>query len=179
MKHQRVLITGATGFVGLRLHKDLRYIFQVIGTYRGVTPLTQGVDWIEFNAETDSVLEMIDKTHPDFLVHLLALSRTEICAKQPETAKDINTRLTLELGTAAQERGIPFLFTSTDQVFDGMRGGYSEEDPPHPQGVYARTKVDAEAGLGKIFEKTPGLLTILRLALSYGHSDPKHPGPVG
>jgi dTDP-4-dehydrorhamnose reductase len=179
MSQPRVLITGTTGFVGLPVHRDLKDEFHVIGSYRGESPGTEGVEWIEFEGAHDSPLDLVERARPDVILHLLALSRTEKCAKQPEAAADLNTRLTLELAEAALVRDIRFLFTSTDQVFDGTQGNYSEKDPPHPNGVYAQTKIDAENGLAKIFENVPERLTVFRLALSYGHSDEKHPGPVG
>ncbi|MCA9446793.1 MAG: SDR family oxidoreductase [Candidatus Omnitrophica bacterium] len=176
---KRILITGATGFVGLRLFQDLKNPYQIVGTYRGSHPASYGVDWVEFEAEKDNPVDLIDRTQPDVIIHLLALSRTEGCAKEPDRAEAINTRITLELGEVSRHRGIRFIFTSTDQVFDGAKGEYSEEDPPHPTGVYARTKVEAERGLFEMFGQSPELLTVFRLALSYGHSDEKHPGPVG
>lgn len=179
MTTQRVLIVGATGFVGLRLHRDLLDRFAVTATFRGTHPDTGGVEWIEFDADRDDPSALIKAAGPDAVVHLLAVSRTEACARDPETAGRINTRLTEALGRAAKNEGKRFIFTSTDQVFDGAKGSYSESDPPTPTGVYARTKVAAEESLGRVFSDSLENLTILRLALSYGHSDEKHPGPVG
>ncbi len=179
MTLKRVLITGATGFVGLRLHRDLSQDFQVIGTYRKDPPGTGGVEWIEFDADIHAPGDLIEESNPDAIIHLLALSRTEGCSSSPDMARQINTDLTLDLARIALNSRLRFLFTSTDQVFDGKKGDYSEVDRPHPTGVYARTKVEAEEGLCELFRNVPDLLTIFRLALSYGHSDELHPGPVG
>jgi len=179
MNPNKILITGSTGFVGLRLHRDLKNRFQVVGTHRGFCPGTARVQWIPFDADNDSPASLIEGVQPDCVIHLLALSRTEICAQQPGAAEKINRDLTLELARSSRDHGIRFVFTSTDQVFDGKKGDYSEEDTPRANGVYARTKIEAENGLIDLFKDQPDLLTVFRLALSYGHSDDRHPGPVG
>ena len=135
---QRVLVTGGTGFVGQPLLRTLAKPFQVTATYREKHPSAWGVDWVKVEAESGSPEDLVAKTEPDVIVHLLALSRTETCANQPDLAKKVNTDFTLELAEAARLRGVRFLFTSTDQVFDGTKGNYSEEDAPNPRGARMR-----------------------------------------
>jgi dTDP-4-dehydrorhamnose reductase len=176
---KRLLLTGATGFVGQRLCRDLGVRYKLLGTHHGSFRETPDVTPVFFEAENDSPEDLVAETEPDAIVHCLAISSAAECARDPERAHKVNVEVTARLAAAAKKHRIRMIFTSTDQVFDGKRGDYVEEDAPHPVGVYARTKVDAEKVLWRVFEGCEELLTIFRLALSYGWSDDAHPGPVG
>jgi len=175
---KKVLVTGATGFVGQRVCRDLVENYRVFGTCREYPPPT-GVTPVYFEAESDPPEALVAEVGPDVLIHLLARSRGEACAEKSKLARRINTEVTLRLGAAARDRGIATIFTSTDLVFDGRRGDYTERSRPSATGVYARTKIEAEEALREVFAGCEDRLTVFRLALSYGWSDAKHPGPIG
>ena len=80
--------------------------------------------------------------HPDVVIHCAAQSRTGPCQQDPILARRINVEATSLLAELAAE--IPFLFMSSDQVFDGSKGWYVETDPVNPLNVYGETKAEAE-----------------------------------
>ncbi len=176
----RVLLTGATGFLGGRVLRDLAGNHQVFATHHGsldetasyVTP----VPWEAGNGAPEVLLALFE---PDVVVHLMALTRTEACAKNPERARILNTEVAARLGQAARFRKTRMIFASTDLVFDGTKGNYTETDEARPASTYARTKREAEQALQGIFHDRPELLTIFRIGLSYGWGDSAHTGPIG
>lgn len=91
-----------------------------------------------------SLASAIRETLPDVVVHAAALAYHDRCETDPDTAFAINTRATEVLHQAAAEIDASFVFISTDAVFDGTQGNYSESDQPNPTSVYGETKVHAE-----------------------------------
>jgi len=80
---------------------------------------------------------------PSLLIHCAAISRSPQCEQDPDLARLMNVDVTGFLAELFTDKRM--LFFSTDLVFDGRKGDYCEEDSPEPFGVYARTKLDAEA----------------------------------
>jgi dTDP-4-dehydrorhamnose reductase len=78
------------------------------------------------------------------VIHCAALANLEACETQPELAWRINAGVPGELAAATAQAGIKLVHISTDAVFDGQRGNYTEEDTPNPLGVYARSKLAGE-----------------------------------
>ena len=70
------------------------------------------------------------------------MSKSPECQANPELARKVNVEATALLAELA--RDIPFIFFSTDMVFDGMQGNYRETDAVNPLSIYAETKVTAE-----------------------------------
>jgi dTDP-4-dehydrorhamnose reductase len=70
------------------------------------------------------------------------LSRSPACQENPSLARKLNIEVTACLAELAAD--IPFIFLSSDLVFDGRQGNYEESAPPNPLSVYAETKVAAE-----------------------------------
>ncbi len=91
------------------------------------------------------------------------MSRSVDCQRQPELARTTNVKATMVLAELAAD--IPFVFFSTDLVFDGRKGNYVETDAVNPLSVYAETKVAAE----KIVLANPRH-TVIRAALNGGTS---------
>ena len=77
-------------------------------------------------------------------MHCAAATDVDWCERNPEGAHRINALLTGSLAAASREVDAAFVFISTDAVFDGRRGGYSETDAPSPVNVYGASKLAGE-----------------------------------
>ena len=141
----KLLITGASGLLGINLALEAWREHEVIGVDRGKlksAPFqvlkTDFLDPSEINA-------ILDVTNPDWLINCAALANLEKCEEDPAQAKILNTDLPGQLAVACAKRNIHFVHISTDAVFDGTKkGSYTEEDPTSPPGVYSQTKLDGE-----------------------------------
>ena len=147
----KLLITGASGLLGINLAVEAMREHEVIGVDRGRLksapfPVVRA-DLTQRNV-MDSV---IDSTRPDWLVNCAALASLEQCEENPAQAKILNTDLPGELAIACAKRNICFVHISTDSVFDGTQeGAYTEEDEPSPPGVYSQTKLDGERAVQEL-----------------------------
>jgi dTDP-4-dehydrorhamnose reductase len=141
----RILITGASGLLGISLALEAVRGHEVIGADRGKLKLAPfpviQADLLHRNA-VDSI---IDQARPDWLVNCAALANLEACEENPDLARSLNAEIPGELAYACAKRGVRFVHISTDAVFDGERiDSYTEEDQPNPPGVYSRTKLEGE-----------------------------------
>ncbi|MFQ5646169.1 MAG: SDR family oxidoreductase [bacterium] len=169
---KKLLITGLTGKIGHILAPVLRKRFDLAGiVHHRQAETKRNVICQGSLTDYDFLSRFIDLVEPDFLLHLGALSRAGACEEFPELAEQVNVEATANLAALAGRRGIRMVFTSTDMVFDGKKGGYSEQDNPTPLSRYAKTKVAAEKRLAETGQN----FLILRLALNYGPCRPDNP----
>jgi len=169
-----VLLTGASGFVGGRLAALLHARGDALLTLgRTPTHLTPSAHFPCDLADTPALprtLAPLPDVHA--VIHLAALPDLAACHAQPALARAVNTHATEALAAFAAHRAVPFLFISTDQVFDGAKpqGLYTEADAPRPLHEYGRSKLAGEhAALATSPSAAPRAL-VLRLALVYGPS---------
>jgi dTDP-4-dehydrorhamnose reductase len=100
---------------------------------------------------------------PALVIHCAALSTAAACDRDPHGARAMNIDATVHLaGLCTSTR---FVYLSTDLVFDGRKGHYTESDPVNPLNLYAETKAEAEQRIAS----NPSNLTI-RTALNAGRS---------
>ena len=90
----------------------------------------------------ESVKRSLESFRPEVIIHAAALTNVEHCEDHQKEAVDINVRGTENILQAAGDAHVVYL--STEYVFDGKKGPYSEEDKPNPQSVYAQTKYEGE-----------------------------------
>jgi dTDP-4-dehydrorhamnose reductase len=160
----RLLIIGATGFVGSRWALAAQRAFDVFRAARQPrdAPGSLPIDV----ADADSVRAAFEQVRPEFVTHLAALSDIDRCERERELAERINCQGAIHVATQCARFGARLLYTSTDAVFDGTRHSYEEHDPPWPVNWYGQTKVRAERS---ITELAPSA-AIVRLSLVLGTS---------
>lgn len=146
-------ITGAGGLIGSHLVNTAPAGWQGRGLTR------EALDLTNFPA----VERAFRQDAPALVIHCAALSRSPACQENPSLARSLNVGVTAHLAALAAE--IPFVFFSTDLVFDGRTGNYDETATPNPLNVYAETKVTAE----QIVLRNPGH-TVVRTSLNCGAS---------
>ena len=141
----KLLITGASGLLGINLALEAMREHEVIGVDRGRLKSApfQVIKTNFFNSRAfDSALDSIQ---PDWVINCAALANLEECEKHPGQARILNTDLPRELATACAKRNMKFIHLSTDAVFDGTKkDAYTEDDEPNPLGMYSQTKLDGE-----------------------------------
>jgi dTDP-4-dehydrorhamnose reductase len=130
-----IWITGAGGLIGNALVQtapDRIPGGEIVALTRGVLDLT----------DSAAVRREFRRQKPELVIHCAALSNSAACQVDPALARKINVGATALLAELAA--GIPFIFFSTDLVFDGQSGNYDEAAAVNPLGLYAETKVEAE-----------------------------------
>jgi dTDP-4-dehydrorhamnose reductase len=129
-------ITGANGLIG-------NYFAQTAPQFASrwrVRALTRAdFDLLDFAA----VERAFQKDKPALVIHCAAITVVSEAQKNPALARRVNVDATKLLAELAAE--IPFVFFSTDLVFDGRKGDYTETDALNPLHIYGETKVAAEA----------------------------------
>lgn len=150
MDNLRILITGASGLLGLNTALEASREYTVIGqvnTRRLHTELFQSV---QINLlDPGAVQRLLDDTQPNWVIHCAALADLDACEADPAQAQEINTEVPRLLAGYVARGGARFLHVSTDAVFDGSRGDYCETDQPEPLSVYACTKLAAEQAVAQ------------------------------
>lgn len=153
---QLVWITGANGLIG-------NYIVQTALKYaphcrvRGVT--RSDFDLLDFATVKQEFLR--DK--PWLVIHCAAITQVADAQKNPALTRRVNVEATQFLAELAAE--IPFIFFSTDLVFDGRKGDYVETDMPNPLNLYGESKLAAE----QVVLKNPRHL-VIRTSINGGKS---------
>lgn len=144
---QRWLITGATGFLGSNAPRYLNPEIELIAATRGGERPLGFSEAVPLDLEDVAATEeAIAHARPSVILHSAALANHEQCEADPELAHRINAVATTRLAGLAERIGARFIYISTDAVFDGSRGNYSENDPVSPFSVYGETKLSGEAG---------------------------------
>jgi dTDP-4-dehydrorhamnose reductase len=166
----KVLITGANGFLGYYLVQQLlQKGYDVIATGKGNCRLPfAGADRFSYvNMDfTDpfAVHDVFEKFTPEVVVHAGAMSKPDECELNQMQAYIVNVEGTVTLLLNAAEQKSFFVFVSTDFVFDGEKGMYSEDDTPSPVNYYGKTKLEAEDAV-RDYEYA---WSIVRTVLVYG-----------
>jgi len=146
------VVLGANGLVGSRIAARLAGSGEeVVAVGRGPQRLRAKVQYRELDLlrESSRLPELIGLLRPKAVINAAAMTDVDACEQRPEDARILNANIVELAATAAARWGARFTSLSTDYVFDGEKGSYSEEDPPNPRGVYARTKrAGEEAALG-------------------------------
>ena len=149
-------ITGANGLIG-------NYLVQTAPKFaprwRARALTRTDFDLLDFGA----VEREFKKDKPQIVIHCAAITLVGDAEKNPTLARRVNVEATKFLAELAAE--ISFVFFSTDIVFDGRKGAYSETDTPNPLHLYGETKLAAE----KIILKNPRHL-VVRTSINSGTS---------
>ena len=146
----KALVTGANGFLGYYLVEELlQRGHEVIATGRGTSQYNfnklPAYRYVEMDfADPFRVHDVFSELQPQVVIHAGAMTRVDACEENQWNAYVANVEGTVTLLLNAEQCRSFFLFVSTDFIFDGEKGMYTEDDLPNPVNFYGKTKVEAE-----------------------------------
>lgn len=169
---EKILITGISGFLGWNLASRLKDKYRVYGICLDHAVSIPTVETFTFDlSDWPKIERLCQAIDPSVIVHTAAYSNPDYCELNHKEALTLNTFASREFAKAANRLGSKLIYTSTDFVFDGKRGEYSEADDPAPINYYGKTKFLAEL---EIMNHCSHYVT-LRIGTLYGRSNGNRP----
>lgn len=166
----KLLITGASGFLGWHVCQAAIAAWQVYGTSHSRSVEIPGVTMLPLDVtDFQHLKELFASLQPDAVIHLAAQANANLCQTQPEASHTLNVTAACNLAGLCADAAIPCVFTSTDLVFDGQNPPYRETDPVSPLNRYGEQKVLAETGMLQRYPQT----AVCRMPLMFGTA-PSH-----
>ncbi|MCH7414775.1 SDR family oxidoreductase [Belliella sp. R4-6] len=167
---KKVLVTGANGLLGQKIVKQIitEKNLEVIPTGLGKSRLPEDLEitnWVTLDIlNRDQVITQIGIIKPNFIIHTAAMTNVDQCESDKEACKALNIDAVKHLVEASKIYNCHLIHLSTDFIFDGNNGPYSEEAIPNPINFYGWTKLEAE----KIIQQSKINWAIVRTVLVYG-----------
>ncbi|MDA8788040.1 SDR family oxidoreductase [Schleiferiaceae bacterium] len=167
MAKKRILITGANGLLGQSILHANQGRFDLAATGRGVQrgDLCGAEYYMLDTTNAEDYQRAFAAFSPDVVIHAAAMTQVDDCELQPELCHQLNVEATQRCIEACEAAQIHLIFISTDFIFDGSAGPYSEEAAAAPLSIYGQSKADAEA----LVMKAECPWTIARTVLVIGY----------
>lgn len=156
----KFFVTGGSGLLGSNFVSLAGSIgHEVIATgLRHKATLTLDI------TDRAKTLKVISENTPDVVVHSAAMANVDQCENERDAAWMANVDGTRNVADACLRSGAKLIFISTDYVFDGKHGPYSEDDETNPINFYGRTKLEAERIVLALGERA----AVVRTTVIYG-----------
>ncbi|MBD2506668.1 NAD(P)-dependent oxidoreductase [Nostoc muscorum FACHB-395] len=166
---KKLLITGASGFLGWHLCQLAKPEWEIYGTYLSHPLEIFGIKTLKANLTNFQELKRIfNDVKPEAVIHTAAHSQPNFCQTNPKESHAINVIASCNIAGLCADNSIPCAFTSTDLVFDGLNAPYQEIDAVCPVNLYGEQKAIAEADM---LERYP-MTAVCRMPLMFGAETP-------
>lgn len=149
----KVLVLGGSGLVGKSLLKLNNEKFDIIATYNKNQINVPKILSVKCSLPDDfnKLEETIRNEKPEVIVNAMGFSNIDFCETNKEESYQLHVKITEKISELVAMYNIKTIFLSSDYVFDGKKGNYTEFDIPNPINYYGKTKMEAE----KIILKQP------------------------
>jgi glucose-1-phosphate cytidylyltransferase len=162
-KTDRILIIGASGFLGTLLYNDFQKDYdQVVGTY--CTHPEKEMIHLDITNKAQ-VEEVLTTFNPTIVIQPAAQPWVDFCEENPEESRRINVAGAQHVIDWCAAQGVYYLFLSSDYIFDGVEGPYLEGAHPNPLNVYGQHKLAVEQ---YVAQKHSNKSSIVRTVGVYG-----------
>lgn len=166
---KRLLITGASGFLGWNLCQEAKDKWEIYGTVHSHPVTIKGINIIRIDlTDHNELKKAYHEIRPDAVIHTAAAASPNYCQANRAEAKKINIDASLYIAGLCADYKIPCVFSSTDSVFNGLTPPYKEDAPVSPINIYGEQKALAEEGMLKRYPAT----AVCRMPLMFGHPSP-------
>lgn len=162
---KKLLVTGASGFLGWNLCQLAKPEWQVYGTYFSKAVEIPGATLLQADlTDFDALKRLFLAIKPDAVIHTAAQSNPNFCQTNREESYLINVTTSGNIASLCADYSIACAFTSTDLVFNGSNPPYRETDSVFPINYYGEQKVLAERSMLELYPKT----AVCRMPLMFG-----------
>lgn len=172
MDIERILVVGSNGLLGQKVAEQLVRGFNYHVTLTSVesAPVRElaAAPYLQADiTNRKSVKELVASVNPDVIVNCAAMTNVDACETERELAWKINVGGVEHLIEAARKKPATIVHVSSDYIFDGRNGPYSEEDRPEPLSYYGKSKLAGENAL-----RTSGVpYFVARTMVLYGYAE--------
>jgi dTDP-4-dehydrorhamnose reductase len=179
MSVKKIILLGSNGLLGQKLAELLLRgspHLVILSSVEDVPVVQyQSVEYVRIDITSKKdVRQAVVKYEPDVLVNCAAMTNVDVCESERELAWKINVTGVEHLIDAAKVHGSAIVHVSTDYIFDGRAGPYTEEDRPNPLSYYGKSKLASENAL-----RASGVqFLIARTMVLYGYATAVKPNFV-
>ena len=165
----KILITGSNGLLGQKLLHKLRkdYFVELIATSKGDNRVTERSNYTYFDLDitnNDAVAQLISSEKPQVVINTAAITNVDLCEDEKKACDTLNVDAVKYLADACLKVDAHLIQISTDFIFDGEDGPYTEEDIPNPLSYYGLSKLKSE----QLLQAHSVKWTILRTIVVFG-----------
>jgi dTDP-4-dehydrorhamnose reductase len=166
---KRIMVTGSNGLLGQKitdlslLDPEIELIATSVGPNRYL--LKAGYTYEELDVlDPQRLGELVAKYHPDAIIHTAAMTNVDACEHDRDKCYALNVKSVENLIEVCQRRDIQLIHLSTDFIFDGEDGPYTEDAQANPLSYYGETKLESEI----LLQNSSCNWAILRTIIVYG-----------
>ncbi len=166
---KKILVTGSNGLLGQKITESVlrQGDFELIATALGKNrfPVKTGYTYQEMDiCDPSQMKEVLKQYQPNAVIHTAAMTNVDTCESQQTEAYALNVTAVENLAKICATLNIQLVHLSTDFIFDGANGPYTEDAEPNPLSYYGKTKLWAEQAV----QKYATHWAILRTIIVYG-----------
>lgn len=142
----KVLVTGGSGLLGSAVSLYFKDYYDVVSTYASHKMEIKGckTSYLDIT-DAKATRDFIKKQKPGAVVHTSAIVSVDACEKNPQSAYKLHVEGTRNIVQACKEIDSKIIYISTDYIFDGKKGMYTETDKAIPINYYGKTKLEGES----------------------------------
>ena len=165
----KILITGSNGLLGQKLLHKLRIdsSVQLIATSKGENRVSKKEDYTYFDLDitnNDTVAQLVASEKPQVVINTAAMTNVDLCEDEKQACNALNVDAVKYLADACANIDAHLIQISTDFIFDGEDGPYTEEDIPNPLSYYGLSKLKSE----QLLQVHAVRWTVLRTIIVFG-----------
>ncbi|HPN38719.1 MAG TPA: dTDP-4-dehydrorhamnose reductase [Melioribacteraceae bacterium] len=163
---KRVLVIGSNGMLGQTLvNLCTNNNYTILAASNEETSYINNIMYIRIDiSDENQVADLIINTKPEYIINTAAYTNVDKSETEKEVAESINVKGVGYLAKYANQVSSQLIHISSDYVFDGNNGPYTETDVPNPIGYYGLTKLLGE----EIITQNTENYTIIRTNVLYG-----------
>lgn len=141
----RLLITGVSGLLGNNLAYYFKDKYEVLGLYSSHPVTIKGIYTEKCDLLfSNSIRTIIRDFNPSVIIHCASLVNIDQCEVDKDLTKKINVLSTKNIVEDITDRDVKLVYISTDSVYDGVKGDFSEDDNVNPLNYYGFSKYEGE-----------------------------------